>query len=179
MKIIDENCLKPLVTSRHLLTSHLKNSSKANEALFTSGKFSDFSVIVNKSKIFKVHRNILAAHSQGFAEMFDQDPDEVEMRIEDLSAEAVEIFLRFLYTGKLENFEAKSLEIFALATKLKVPDLKESMLKLVMTRLDESNALKTLSFAHSIGSDELKGAAFEAIKKMFPYRKLPKSMIEI
>jgi hypothetical protein len=182
MRIIDAKCSRP-PTSQHeialdLLTTHREISSTVVGALFISAKFSDFSIIVNDSKIFKVHRCILAAHSQGFAEMFDQDPDAVEMKIEDLSAEAVEIFLRFLYTGRLDYFEDKSLELFALASRLKVPDLRESMLELVMSQLDESNAFKAFSVAHSTESDKLKRAAFEAIKKMFPDRKLPESLME-
>jgi hypothetical protein len=184
MKIIDANCSKPPATSQYTSalepeTAHRENSSSAsNEALFSSGKFSDFSIIVNDSKIFKVHKCILAAHSKGFAEMFDQDPDATEMKIEDLSAEAVEFFLYFLYTGKLEDSDDKSLEIFALASKLKVPDLRQWMLKVVVSQLDESNAFKAFSIAHSMGSDELKRAAFEAIQEMFPDWQLPESLME-
>jgi hypothetical protein len=149
MTIIDANCSKPPVSSPHqpvldLLSTHSENLFAANEALFTSWEFSDFSVIANGSKIFKVHRCILAAHIQGFADLFRQEPVATEMKIEDLSAEAVEVFLRFLYTGKLEDFEDKSLKLFAQASKLKVPDLGESLLELVVSQLDESNAFRAL-----------------------------------
>jgi hypothetical protein len=182
IEIIDANCSEPPATSLDqpaldVLTTR-ENSSTAIAEFFASGEFSDFSIVVNSSKIFKVHRIILAARSQGFAEMFRRDPDAVEMKIEDLSPEAVEIFLRFFYIGKLEDFEDKSLELFALASKLKVPDLGEPMLAFVVSQLDESNAFKAFSLAHSMGSDELKRAAFEAIKKMFPDRKLPESLME-
>jgi hypothetical protein len=183
MKVIDTNCSNPSAALQYqsafeFETTHHRNSSTAIEALFNVGQVSDFSIVVNDSKIFKVHKCIVGARSQEFSEMFSQYPNATEMKIEDLSAEAVEIFLCFFYTGKLEDFDDKSLELFALASKLKVPDLRESMLKLVVSQLDDSNAFKAFSLAHSMGSDELKRAAFKAIKKMFPERKLPESLME-
>lgn len=116
--------------------------------------------------------------SEGFAEFFDANAKIFEMKINDSSPEAVEVFLRFLYTGKLENFAEKPIEIFSLAAKFKVPSLRDVMQKIIVAQLDGSTAFKAFSLAHSTGSDDLKLAAFTVIRKMFPDRKLPECLME-
>jgi hypothetical protein len=188
MKIIDAQCSRPEHSKSSNLTQEqiLANSTSNQrenlacgfEDLLTSGKFSDFVIVLSKSKQFYVHKNILAVQSKVFAEMFEKDPKAIEMKIEDLSAEAVKEFLLFLYTGKLQNLAENSLEIFALASKLKVSILQEAMVKLISNQLNESNAFKTFQVAHTFQSDELKRASFRAIQKMFPDKKLPDMFME-
>lgn len=54
-------------------------------------------------------------------------------------------------------------EVFTLATKLKVPDLKMIAQDISLDDLNESNAFKTFVFAHRYDSED-----FNEIKKMFP-----------
>jgi hypothetical protein len=184
MKIIDSQCLPPEHSKsqkKHVgckLTSLQRQKlSEGLEQLLFSGKFSDFLIIVNKQK-FHVHRNILAIQSGTFAELFEKDPNSSGMNIKDISPAAVKEFLRFLYTGRLRNFADKSLEIFELASKLKVPSLREMMEKLILEQLNMTNAFKIFQLAHTFQSDELKRAAFKTIQIMFPDRKLPEALIE-
>lgn len=67
--------------------------------------------------------------------------------------------------------------MFALATKLKVNEVKAATEKLILSTLNESNALNIFIFAHSYKSDKIKHAAFEEIKNMFPDRKLANELI--
>ena len=160
------------------LNSHQKNAINNYEQLFLTGNFSDFVIIVNKEKQFQVHKIILAAQSKGFAEMFQGDPNANEMKFEDLREEVVEKFIRYLYTGKLPENNESSMEIFELASKMKVLELKNAMEKIVLTQLDEENAWKVFLLAHKYKSSQLKRAAFNEIKKKFPDRKLPDEMTE-
>ena len=162
---------------QNILTCHQKNIIDNYENLYDTGNFSDFVIIANKQKEFKVHKSIIAAQSEGFAEVFQKDPNANHMHIEDLSLKAVEKFLRYLYTGKLPE-DLNSMEIFALASKLKVRKLQSVLEKKVLSQLDEKNALKTFSLAHKYESSELKRAAFNKIKKLFPDRKLPDELAE-
>ena len=173
MRIIDAKCSKPKIIE----TSHSENFIKNSENLFMTGHFSDFVIIVNNQKEFKVHKNILA-QSKGFAELFQNDPTATEMKIEDLSPKAVEEFLRYLYTGKLPKNNENSMDIFALASTLKVPELKNEMQKLILYQLDNENAWKIFSLAHKYESNELKIAGFKEIQKMFPDRYLPEKIAD-
>ena len=146
------------------------------ENLLVTGKFSDFDIIINKQKKFKVHKIILAARSEGFAELLQNDPSATEMEVEDLSTETVEEFLLYIYSEKLPDNKKNFMEIFALASKLNVPELKNEMEKLILTQIDKENAGQTFSLAHKYESEKLKIAAFKEIQKMFPDRNLPDEM---
>jgi BTB/POZ domain len=120
----------------------------------------------------------LAIQSDGFAEMFKNDKNVSEMKIEDLSTEAVEEFLRFLYTGKLSNQTNNLTEVFALASRLKVSELKSLTEELIAANLDDKNVVKMFNLGHRYESETIKIAAFEEIQKMFPDKKLPNNIIE-
>lgn len=143
-----------------------------------AGNFSDFVIIDNKQKEIKVHKSLLTARSGGFAEMFQNDPNANEIKIEDSSPEAIEDFLRYIYTGKLPKNNNNSMEIFALASKLKVPELKFTMEKLILSQLDKENAWKVFSLAHKCESNVLKITAFKEIQKIFPDRNMPEKMAD-
>jgi hypothetical protein len=119
MRIIDEKCKKP---TRHAKSSHeeefdeFKNNFLAE--LWANGKFSDFVIIADGPKEFHVHKTVLGLRSSAFNEMFENNFDQKELKIENLEADSVK-FLRFIYTGKMsEKFNTK--EVFALAAKFKV-----------------------------------------------------------
>lgn len=70
--------------------------------LWTTGRHSDF-VIVTDTKKFNVHKVVLATRSEFFSQMFENNSGANEMKIQDLSAKTVEIFLQFLYTGEIPD----------------------------------------------------------------------------
>jgi BTB/POZ domain len=186
IRIIDAQCFKPLVianssklqTEEKISNQHEKELIDGFGKLWTTGKFSDFVIIVNGSKEFRVHKCVLAIQSVGFAEMFDSDENASEMKIEDLNAEAVEEFLRFLYTGKLANKTKNSFELLALASKLKVHELKSLTEEMILSDLDDTNAYKVFTLGHRYESETMKTAAFEEIRKMFPDKKLADDLVE-
>jgi hypothetical protein len=142
----------------------------------TSGDFSDFSIIAG-SKIIEAHKCILATQSIGFAEMFKKDPSLAEMTIKDSSYEAVEEFLRYLYTGDLKSVIKNPLEVFELASELKVPELKLNTQEIILDQMNEANAGQVFALGSKLNSEELKKKSFEIIKTMIPGVKLPDNLI--
>ena len=187
LQIIDSNCCKPKASknsgdltkiTKKVSSTHHENSRKGFKNLLNSGEFSDFTIVINGLKRLYVHKCILVAQSERFAELFAKDPDATEMNIEGLSPEGVEEFFRFLYFGEFHETSEKVMEVFALASKIKVEGLIEILTELVLNKLNNTNALKIFSLAHSFQSDELKKAAFKVMQKMFPERQLPEYLID-
>lgn len=186
MRIIDAQCLQPIASnnpisleSEQKLSFHQQNKlTEGFKKLWASGNLSDFVIIVNGSKEFRVHKLVLAVQSVVFAAMFDDDEHATEMKIEDLSVEAVEEFLCFLYTGNLSKETKNAKELFALSSRLKVEEVKDFVEKIVLKDLDVTNAHKVFTLGHCYRSEALKTAAFEEIRKMFPDKKLADNLIE-
>jgi Leucine-rich repeat (LRR) protein len=158
MDIIDSNCDLPF------------------DDLWTSGQYSDLIVIGGacKSKEFRVHKFVLAAHSRVLALSFPENQD--IMKITDFSTDAVEQLLRFIYTGRLKKWNA--IEVFAIAAKYDVKLLKDRAEEIIAENVNASNALEIFSFGHQHNSDVIKCAAFREIKKMFPGTDLQDSLID-
>jgi hypothetical protein len=153
------------------------NSPSHNDygQLLTSGDFSDFSIVAG-SKIFKAHKCILATHSIGFAEKFKEDPALTGLTIH-LRCEAVEEFLRYIYTGDMQAVIKNPVSVFVLASELKVPELKLNIQGIILDQMNESNAGQMFALGSKYESDELKKKSFEIIKTMIPGVKLPDDLI--
>jgi BTB/POZ domain len=65
----------------------------------------------------------LATQSKFFADIFEKDEDASEIEIEDFKTDAIEELIRYFYTGELSEETENFHDIFALATKLKVPEI--------------------------------------------------------
>lgn len=190
MKVIDEQCHEPVVgeindkdlkdnESKNILSvTHQNKLSEGSSNLWLTGEFSDFLIVVNESKEIQVHKCILAAQSAGFSEIFKNDTNATEIKIEDSSVESVEKFLRYLYTGELTSDAENAMEIFALAAKFKVPEIQEITEKIILSTLNETNAYEIFTFAHSHKSDKMKRKSFEEIRKMYPDKNLVESLMD-
>lgn len=177
MDIIDKQCIAPKLEEEDDFEHDDAHKSKIYEGLeklWENGRFSDFKIIVG-SKTFYVHKLIFSIHSSVSAK---QTENANEMKIEDISAEAVHDFLRYLYTGKLPDAN-NAMDAFALAAKLEVDKLKTICGKIICKKvLNNSNAYKVFMLGHVYGADELKLAAFNRIKAMFPEADFPDSLMQ-
>jgi Leucine-rich repeat (LRR) protein len=140
------------------------------ENLWTSGQYSDLTIIGGPIilKEFHVHKNVLAAQSSVFAVLFSDGRN--GMKITEFTTEAVEQFLRFMYTGTLKKCNVQ--EVFAIASKFEVKLLIERTEKIIAENVNESNAMEVFNLGHLHNSDVMKRAAFRQIEKMFPERML-------
>jgi hypothetical protein len=145
--------------------------------LWQKGSFSDFVIITDGPEEFHVHKTVLGLRSSAFKEMFENNSDQNELKIESLEANSVEEFLRYIYTGEIaEKLNTK--EVFALAARFKVETLKRKCEKKILDELDQSNAFKVFNLGQRYSSDEMKIKACEEIKKMFPHIDLPDNMMD-
>lgn len=178
MKIIDAQCSFG-DTSCKISFSAMQQKKLNNNFinLWQSGKYSDFRIILNGAKEFRVYKFILTAQSETFAEIFENNENVSEMQIEDLSESGVAEFLRYLYTGDFTCNDKIAMEMFALATRLKVGEMKIIAEGIIMDKLTYLNALKIFTFAHSYKLDEIKRASFKEIQKVFPDIKLADNLI--
>ncbi|KAG5679515.1 hypothetical protein PVAND_009078 [Polypedilum vanderplanki] len=180
-KYIEKNILT--INVRATIKEVFDNFPIGNELLNTKGKIlkdfhslisnqqiSDFKFIV-EDKEFYVHKVLLAARSPVFMKMFTSDFNEShskEGRINDISKEAFQEFLRFLYTETIEDINLYVLDLLAIADLYEVEDLKAICMAQLLTELTEENAPHVFQYAHRYRCDnELKDAAFKLIKSSF------------
>jgi hypothetical protein len=132
-------------------------------------QFSDFKIVVGTKEV-SVHKCVLAAQSPVFASMLEND-EQVKatnkLEIKDCNEEAVEEFLRGLYTGEIEN-EENNLDLFSLACTFDVEVLKTAYEGIVIKTLNEDTALKALKLGTLYKSDKIIEVAASEVKKMLP-----------
>lgn len=168
MEIIDTRCKAPRMPGDK--DAHDAKISQGFMKWMKSPHLSDF-VIVAGSERFPVHKWILGIQSSVFADMFkvtNKEDQANELKIEDLSTEAVADFLRYIYTGEYPDSD-NALDAFVLAAKLNVLELKVICEEIVTEDiLDNSNAFKIFTLSQIHASEKLKRAAFGQIKLMLP-----------
>lgn len=133
--------------------------------LLSTGMLSDFAVKVG-DKEFKVHKSILAVQSSVFEAMFGSEMEENrsgQLKITDFSISAIEDFLHFLYTGAVKDY-INGTELFTLACKYDVPDLKEICENIILENIDSTNAMEIFNLGLLHCCEKLKRAAFTEIE---------------
>lgn len=139
---------------------------KANKYLWESGDLSDFTIKAD-GKEFKVHKNLLAANSIVFRQMFTHKMRETvdnEMTITDFAARVVQQFLVFIYTVELPKTDEDVVDLFAISAKYSVDELRNYCESKIRLNLNDDNASAVLSMANLYDRRELKKAAFANIK---------------
>lgn len=178
MDLIDTTWKKNVVILKN--AKFALNVSNGLEELWTSGRYSDFTITtVNLSqpedaKKFQVHKSVLAAQSPVLTVAFDVDMKErqtSEMKIFDFDARTVEGFLRYCYTGQVQDKE-NAMNLFEIASKYDVSQLMSVCEDIVVENIDESNIYKVFCLGKLHPSSIMKYSAFEKIQQMFPEKEL-------
>lgn len=162
MQMIDAKCKKPSDIGRSFADATIAEFKN----LWASKRLHDFVIIAGEKKI-PVHKIVLAIRSPFFLKLFE-DSQLNEMKIQDICPGTVERFLKFIYTGEILDEASDAMELFALAHKCEVSDLRIQSQELILDNLNQDNAFKTLVLSNHYSSDVLKQAAFNKIKSMFP-----------
>lgn len=187
MEIIDEKCKTPVkeaekdepgqARNNHEQPTHNAKIIQSLSEFWASGSLSDFTIIAG-SKQFKVHKLVLSLHSPVYAEMFIKQAENIEMKIEDITAEAVHDFLRYLYLGELPESN-NAMDAFALSAKLEVAELKSICERQICEDvMNNLNAYKVFMLGKIYASEKLKFAAFNQIKSIFPDVDLSESLMQ-
>lgn len=173
MKAIDDNFKPPADTRKVNLNAVVKNLRK----LFISERNHDVVVRTETGEI-KAHRLILGANSSVLEAILSRMDGlrKNEIKIFDFSAGAVKDLINFFYTGEVESSE-HSMDLFGLAVKYDVPDLKTMCEEMISENIDELNALEVFNLGHLHASYPLKRAAFAQIEAMLPGEQLDDRLI--
>ena len=131
-----------------------------NEELFTD------IMIKTNTKTFKVHRAVLASHSDVFKRMFYinmQEKHQGLMTISDIEPEVMTELLAYMYTGSAPNLKTFAKELLLAADKYNIPHLQvicENELKLNLTSV---NVTEILLLADEL---QLKSSTHESLKEV-------------
>jgi BTB/POZ domain len=165
MNIIDDDCNNSVSILNG--TVDVTRAEIAENAL-TDATFmepTDFTIIANSSKKFRIHKNILSAQSSVFAGMLKRGI--TELKINDFDGAALTHLMNFVYSWEIpDNSDIQ--ELLKIAVLFKVPMMVKMSENILLATLDESNAIEILTIGHRFKSDNLKVQAFNKIKEMFP-----------
>ena len=136
------------------------------EKLYVNGSFSDYTINVRGEEL-KVHKFVLSAQSSVFKAMFmNEDAEEVGIKyFNNVTNEDFKEFFHFFYSGKIENTE-NATQLFGLAVKFDVPQLKLDCEDIIVSSLQESNMIEIYNIGRTMNSDKLKREAFEFIQEI-------------
>lgn len=101
--------------------------------------------IVLKDKVIKAHKEVLGKQNPVFLDKFISQPALNKIEILDLNPNAVEIFIHYLYTGKLSHSNV-SVELFRVAHKYLDLNLKNACREKFVKTLTTGNAVQRLLY---------------------------------
>ena len=117
--------------------------------------YSDVS-LSNGEKLFPAHKLILSSKSEVFKAMFAKeiqvnksDTKKDVIKIDDVEVKVIEEMLNFIYTGKAENIAELSQELFKVAIKYQIVDLKAECEEFFIFNLNFENAVDILELARA------------------------------
>ena len=154
------NCLedKPPLNLNMQMTKMLTNQTLTDVTLQVEGKE------------FKAHKVVLAASSPVFAAMFKEGTKEHQdnnVNIEDIDSDVFDVFLRFLYSGQVDQLAEIYLDLFAAADKYDVQPLREICIHHMATNISVDNAVDVLALAERHSVEPIKSLALQFIKTNF------------
>ncbi|XP_033221404.1 leucine-zipper-like transcriptional regulator 1 homolog [Belonocnema kinseyi] len=112
---------------------------------------SDVQLLIGEDRI-SAHKVILASKSPFFNELFLHNK---EVNVEDINPEAFKEILKYIYTGKIENWSL-SCEILAGASKLQIEDLKFECEQRLRKNLTVKSVISILILAEDSNAECLK-----------------------
>lgn len=106
----------------------------------------------------KAFKEIIAAKSEVLGAIFSTDMQEkqqIGVKVVDFNSDVMAEFLRFLYMGKVQRFDTIDMELYEVAEKFLVEDLKAACLESIKARLCFENIVEIWKFSDMHGEDDL------------------------
>lgn len=125
--------------------------------MFISQKNTDISLKV-KDETFSAHKFILSVRSPVLAAMFENDMTEKKtgiVNIIDCNPESFRTFLLYLYSGEFNFSKCDVFDLYKIADKYDVPELKLICVDFMFKRLSVNNVLKTYALGHQFNEETL------------------------
>ena len=123
-----------------------------------------------EGKKFEAHKLILAAASPVFKAMFKEGTKEHRdnyVNIQDIDSDVFDVFLRFLYSGQVDQLDEMFLDLFTAADKYDVQPLREICIRHMASNISVDNALGVLALAERHSIEETKSLVLQFIKTNF------------
>ncbi|XP_035678478.1 kelch repeat and BTB domain-containing protein 8-like [Branchiostoma floridae] len=122
----------------------------------------DVTLLVDEHK-FPCHRLLLAAASPYFKAMFCSkgfaETQQDCIRLQGVSKDAVDLVVRYVYTGQVELSEANIQELMSAANMFQMLDLFHACATYMQSKVDKTNCLGVYFFAQAIDHNDLMFAA--------------------
>jgi len=136
--------------------------------------FKDCAISID-GKEFKAHRLVIAAGSPVLSEMLEENPEAIELELQNIDAGIFEILLDFMY-GNLNSDGLDDISILKdllhAAHKLEMEDFKTIAVTKMLEMVNVENAADMLILATKFEAEGLKLRAFDEIKKIFVDEKI-------
>ena len=130
-------------------TGNTDNLLKALDEMRRKDILCDVTLLVGPDRIaMRAHRNILAASSGRFKDMFPSVTDASVRTLDSFEPELMELFFNFVYTRKLSLEKGNALKILKLANDLHCNDLVEQCSHFIKKFIDIKNCVKVLLLAY-------------------------------
>jgi BTB/POZ domain len=120
-----------------------------------------------QGKKLKAHKLILAAASPVFEAMFKEGTKEHHdnyVNIEDIDSDVFEVFLRFLYSGQVDQLDEMCFDLFTAADKYDVQPLRNICIQHMSDNISVDNAVEVLALAERHSIEPTKSLALQFIK---------------
>lgn len=114
--------------------------------LYLDDSFKDVKFVIGDHKIM-AHRSVFGFHSEVFRSMLTLDTKENDTRvieIKDTNAIAFEAFIKYLYTGEIDNMEQVANDLMVLADKYDIEGLRKECENYLCEKINENTALLLL-----------------------------------
>merc|ERR1719186_852329 len=150
-------------TELEVLKDHENNFGK----LLESGEMSDFRIICGQ-ETFQCHKNILFAQSNVLRTMFNnqmRETREDSMTITDLEPSIVKQLIKFIYTGSIDEEEAKgnAIKLLEVSDRYELKGLTKLCENEVIPTIDNNNVLEMITKADLYHADKLREVAMKWI----------------
>jgi BTB/POZ domain len=123
-----------------------------------------------QGKKLRAHKVILAAASPVFEAMFKEGTKELEENyviIQDIESDVFEVFLRFLYSGNVDQLDEMFTDLFPVADKYDVQPLRKICIRHMADNISVENAVEVLALAERHSIEPSKSLALQFIKMNF------------
>lgn len=137
----------------------------------------DFVLVANDSKEFRVHKRVIAYASPYFSRLFQSNMELKFLNIPEFSSNVIESFLIFIYTGNIQNVQPDFIELATIATKLEVSYLRTICERTLLKKMDPSNTYELFALSSRLEMITLRQATFDEICKLFPDEILDENLI--
>ncbi|KAI8515022.1 Kelch repeat and BTB [Branchiostoma belcheri] len=163
----DEN---PQQGKVHTNSHHWSIMQKELSEMHSHEELVDVTLLVDEDR-FPCHRLLLAAASPYFKAMFCRkgftETQEDCVRLQGVSKDAVNLLVRYVYTGQVELSETNVQELMSAANMFQILDLFQACATYMQSKVDKTNCLGVYFFAQAIDHEDLMYAARDVLNINF------------